>query len=180
MSDSMAHIVKADPSRDWYLVHTHMGREHVAALNLNRQGFATFLPTQLRSIRHGRKLKTVRAAYFPAYLFTTFDQNSDRWSPINNTFGVRRLVAFNDRPARVPSAIISELIVRSDEAGLVNAFPTLAMGDQVRINAGPFTGHLALIEQLPSQSRARVLIELMQQPIPVEIDRQYLELYKKV
>lgn len=180
MTDSISQNSKADPSRDWYLVHTHMGREHVAALNLNRQGFVTFLPTQLKSIRHGRKLKTIQAAYFPAYLFTSFDRFSDRWSPINNTFGVRRLVAFNDRPARVPHSIIAELIGRSDEDGLVKALPILATGDQVRINAGPFTGHLALIEQLPSQSRARVLIELMQQPIPVEIDRQYLELNKKV
>ena len=179
MLDALPQKSPADPSRDWYLVHTHMGREHVAAQNLNRQGFATFLPTQLKSVRYGRKLKSVQTAYFPAYLFTSFDHFSDRWSPINNTIGVRRLVSFSDRPARVPAAIISDLVRRSDATGLVSAHPTLETGDQVRINAGPFTGHLALIEQLPSQSRARVLIELMQQPIPIEIDRQYLELSRK-
>lgn len=175
MTNSYSHGSKGNSDRDWYLVHTYVGREHVAALNLNRQGFATFLPTQLKSVRLGRKLKTIQAAYFPAYLFTSFDRFADRWSPINSTFGVRRLVAFSDRPVRVPPAIIGELMERSDKAGLVHAFDTLARGDQVRINAGPFAGHLALIEQLPSQSRARVLIELMQQSVPVEIDRQCLE-----
>jgi transcriptional antiterminator RfaH len=160
---------------DWFLVHTHSGREKVAAINLERQGFRTFLPMQMKSVRYGRTVKATPVAYFSSYLFTTFDRLKDRWSPINNTFGVRRLVDFSVGPAPVPKAVIKELLSRTDDFGMVSGMPCLVPGNQVRINRGPFEGQLALIDQLPNESRARVLLELMQNAFPIELDRQYLE-----
>ena len=53
----------------WYLVHTRPNSERKAELNLQAQGFATFLPQIEKTIRHARRLKTVRRPLFPRYLF---------------------------------------------------------------------------------------------------------------
>ena len=163
------------PSNDWFLVHTYSGREKIAKLNLERQGFQTFLPMQLKSVRYGRAVKEIPVAYFSSYLFTAFDRRKDRWSPINNTFGVRRLVTFNVGPSPVPKGVMRDLISRVDDFGVVKAMSSFALGDQVRIKRGPFEGHLALIDQLPNESRTRVLLELMQNAFPIELDRHSLE-----
>ena len=163
------------PTQTWYLVHTYSGREHVAVINLERQGIKTFLPTSLKTIRHGRTTKTVKIAYFPAYVFVTFDWLREPWRSINYTFGVRRLVSFNDRPAQVPPAIMAHLLNRSDGDGLVVAPPLLECGDAVRITVGPFAGHLAIIDKLTSNQRVRLLIDLMEHAIPIDIERHHLE-----
>ena len=48
----------------WYLVHTRPNGERKAELNLKPQGFATFLPQIEKTIRHARRLKTVRRPLF--------------------------------------------------------------------------------------------------------------------
>ena len=163
------------PHAPWFLVHTYSGREQVAVTNLERQGISTFLPTSLKSIRHGRRTKTIETAYFPAYLFVTFDWLNDPWRSINYTFGVRRLVSFNDRPAQVPPDIMAHLLSRSSDDGLMLAPPALVPGDNVRITVGPFAGHLATIDTLTSDQRVRLLINLMEHAIPIEIARHHLE-----
>lgn len=160
----------------WYLVHTHSGKEKLVTTHLERQGFKVFLPLSTKMIKIGRQSKRVTTAYFPAYLFVNFDRTSQNWRPINGTFGVKRLVCFNQSPAQVPAAMIQELQRRLGPDGLIDTMPTLTTGDQVRISEGPFAGHLAKIDALPSQDRARLLLEIMSQSIPIEIDRKSLEL----
>jgi hypothetical protein len=48
----------------WYLVHTRPNSERKAEFNLQAQGFATFLPQIEKTIRHARRLKTVRRPLF--------------------------------------------------------------------------------------------------------------------
>jgi hypothetical protein len=51
------------PGARWYLVHTRPNSERKAELNLQAQGFATFLPQIEKTIRHARRLKTVRPLF---------------------------------------------------------------------------------------------------------------------
>jgi len=52
----------------WYLVHTRPNSERKAEFNLQAQGFATFLPQIEKTIRHARRLKTVRRPLFLAFV----------------------------------------------------------------------------------------------------------------
>ncbi len=171
-------IMQDDPVNElaWYLVHTHSGKEKQVTVHLERQGFKVFLPLSTKMIKIGRQSKRVTTAYFPAYLFVSFDKTRQNWRPINGTFGVKRLVCFNQLPAQVPKEMIKALYRRLGPDGLIDTMPVLMTGDQVRISEGPFAGHLAKIDALPSQDRARLLLEIMSQSIPIEIDRKSLEL----
>ncbi len=72
----------------WYAVRTQPNQEARAEHQLQRQGFATFLPRIGKSVRHARKLRQVRAPLFPGYLFVQLDLTRDRWRAVNSTYGV--------------------------------------------------------------------------------------------
>lgn len=165
-----------DRKSDWYLVHTHSGKEKLVVDHLERQGYRVFLPLHIKKIKVGRKSKEVTAALFPAYLFVSFDRATQNWRPINGTFGVKQLVCFNQCPAKVPSEIMAALFARVEGGGLVHPMPILSTGDRVRIADGPFAGQIAKIEALPSRERARLLLDIMSQWVPIEIDQASLEL----
>src|SRR5258708_16747291 len=120
----------------WYLVHTRPNSERKAELNLEAQGFKTFLPQIERTARHARRLTTVRRPLFPRYLFVRLDVGRDRWLSVNSTFGVSRLFTQEGRPVAVPFGIVETLLAHS-EAGLTRLDCSLAQGHGVRIPSGP-------------------------------------------
>src|SRR5262245_16033148 len=82
----------------WFAVRTLHLREMRAQTQLQQQGFRTYLPKRLKTIRHARKLSTVVAPFFPSYLFVMLDLTRNRWRSVNGTFGVAGLVMQGDQP----------------------------------------------------------------------------------
>lgn len=161
----------------WFLVSTQTGREDLAALHLSRQGYRPFVPSSWRTIRHARKIRTERAAYFPGYLFVPLDLERDCWRPIDGTIGVLRVVKANGRPLPAPRGLVDALIAMTDATGsldLVGAAPK--PGQSARIIRGPFADQLVTIDSLKGAERVRVLLQLMNNTVPVEVSRQDLAL----
>src|SRR5512134_2387887 len=57
----------------WYVVQTQPNREAMALVNLHRQGFRAFMPQVVKTVRHARRTRTLRAPLFPRYFFTLLD-----------------------------------------------------------------------------------------------------------
>ncbi len=157
----------------WYLVHTRPNSERKAELNLEAQGFRTFLPQFEKTIRHARRLATVRRPLFARYLFVSLDIARDRWVSINSTIGVSRLVAHEGRPTAVPFGIVETLLAHSD-AGLTRLDHSLAQGQRVRILSGPLADFTATIMRLDARRRVDVLLEVMGSAVSVSVDRRTL------
>jgi transcriptional antiterminator RfaH len=160
----------------WYLVHAQTGREIIAQTNLRRQGFRTFLPSGLRTVRHARRLRTTQSAYFPGYLFVSLDLATQTWRPINGTLGVVRLFVTDARPTPVPVGVVEQLIALASPRGLLNLAPTLAPGDPVKLIAGPFADTLGVVQGLSGPDRVRVLLAIMNGEIVVDVSREACEL----
>ena len=157
----------------WYLVHTRPNKERKAELNLEAQGFATFLPQIERTIRHARRLTTARRPLFPRYLFVRLDIGRDRWLSVNSTIGVSRLFTQEGRPVAVPFGVVENLLAHSD-AGLTRLDCSLAEGQRVRILSGPLANFTATVVRLDARRRVDVLLEIMGATVPVSIDRRAL------
>ena len=157
----------------WYLVHTRPNSERKAELNLKAQGLKTFLPQIEKTIRHARRLTTVRRPLFARYLFVSLDIGRDAWFPINSTIGVSRLLAQEGRPAAVPFGIVEALLAHSD-AGLTRLDHSLAQGQRVRILSGPLADFTATIMRLDARRRVDVLLEIMGSAVSVSVDRSTL------
>src|SRR3546814_2118173 len=52
----------------WYVAQTQAQGEERARLNLERQGFRTYLPRYRRERRHARRRDVVKAPLFPGYI----------------------------------------------------------------------------------------------------------------
>jgi len=80
-------------SERWFVAYTLPKSERRAVLHLGAQGFRTYLPEFQKTIRHARRLRTIRAPLFPRYLFVILDLERDRWLSVRSTFGISRVVA---------------------------------------------------------------------------------------
>src|SRR6476661_3067483 len=158
----------------WFLVHTLPKSEQKADMRLRAQEFRCYLPLFEKTIRHARKLRTVRAPLFPRYLFVILDLARDSWSPIRSTIGVSRLFTTQEgRPVPVLVGVVESLIERSD--GQVTRLDTdLVRGQRVRILSGPFADFAGTLARLDGAGRVQVLLEMMGTEVPVTLSRSAL------
>ena len=163
----------SDPcAGNWYIVRTHARAEVKAALNLERQGFATYLPRYLKRRRHARRVEIVPAPLFPRYLFVAIDIAGQRWRSIQSTFGVAQLVCNGDDPSAVSAAIVEELRQREDEKGFIQfARRGFARGEKIRVVEGVFSACLGLFEGMTDHERVTVLLDLLGRKVRVVMDR---------
>src|SRR5262245_42077915 len=164
--------IRTDSFR-WYAVNTRPHREFQAQRQLEHQGFRVFLPLRLKTIRHARKLTTVRAPFFPRYLFLELNLTFHRWRSVNGTFGVNGLVMQGDTPNPVHRGIVETMIASVDDTGLLCFQRDLTVGANVRLIAGPFAEQLGILDRLDGDGRVRILLNLMGTTIPVQAPRDY-------
>jgi len=164
------HDVMGTPGRRWFVVHTQNHREACARSHLSAQGFCVFLPRFTKNVRHARQSKTVNAPLFPRYLFVALDLRRDRWRSINGTHGVTSILTQDDRPCAVPVGVVESLSARCDADQIVRC-PELRPGQDVRVIAGPFAEQLGVIERLGGSERVRVLLEIMNCSLAVDLSR---------
>lgn len=157
----------------WYVVNTLPHQESRAEINLHRQGYRAWLPSIKRLRRHARKIDTVRSPLFPGYLFVELDEN-EAWSPINGTFGVRRLLCHREHPLPVPARFIDALRQTLDEEGLVAVPETLKPGQKVRLIAGPLVDCVGTLLHLAAQGRVALLLSLLGQEVSTVVSRRML------
>lgn len=149
------------PAERWYCVLTQPRREAWAFENLARQGFRGWLPLLSRTVRHARRVQTVKSALFPRYGFVALDLARDRWRAVNGTFGVVGLLMEEDRPRPVPPGVVEHLQALTGEDGTVRYGLEVAPGQRVRVLAGPFADRLATVTRLDEKGRVALLLEIL-------------------
>ena len=156
----------------WYVVQTQVNGEVKAAENLRRQGFETYLPRYLKRRRHARKVDFAAKPLFPRYMFVAIDIATQRWRSVRSTVGVSRLVTNGDQPAVVPDGVIPALKAREDAKGFVemDARPTFAPGDKVRVLAGAFMDNAGLFNGIADHDRVSILLEMLGRQVRVLLD----------
>ncbi len=158
----------------WYVVRALSKQENRAETQIWAQGFRVFLPRMTRSVRHARKLRTVRSPAFPGYFFVALDLRRDRWRAINSTFGVLHMIMAEERPIPVPAGVVETIIDCVDETGVCVFGRDLAPGQSVRVVAGPLSEAMGEFVRLDGKGRVRVLLEIMGGKVLTDLDRAAL------
>ena len=166
-----AEIVCGHGRERWYVARSLPHKEHSAKQRLIAQGFRTFLPMQVRTVRHTRRLMTVCRPVFPRYLFVRFDPMTTQWRSINGTIGVDRLIMRGDEPEPAQPGVVESLINSVDDCDRLLFRQTLKRGDRVRLLCGPFAEQLGVLERLGPNERVQVLLSFLGGPVPVQVDR---------
>lgn len=156
------------------MVNTLPHLETRASINLLSQGFETFLPRRLKTIKHARQFRTIHAPLFPNYLFVALDLNRDRWRAINGTLGVRSLIMAGEQPQAVPIGVVEALIAIQDQTGTIRFTSSIGPGQQVRLLAGPFADMVGRLEWLDDAGRVGVLLDLLGSKVRVRVKAEVL------
>lgn len=160
----------------WYAVYTKPQRETVAEVNLERQGFETYLPWITHPRRRRGKWLDVTEPLFPRYLFARLDPAGQDIGPIRSTFGVTRLVTFGDRLRAVPETLIESLRTAAD-ARFGRHRPTNQLfepGDRVVVMSGPLEGLSGLFQTTSGKDRVAILLDILGRTSQVVLRRDHI------
>ena len=145
----------------WFIAKIKPNSYKSAIENLKRQGFETFLPQMEITQRQKYKFIVKNVYVFPGYIFVSFDPHLIAWTKINSTYGVSKILAFNNKPSEISSDLILELKARYENKINQTKKEKLQKGDSIRFFAGPFADLIAKVESVEENNRIWVLIEAM-------------------
>ena len=148
-------------SKEWFILQFKSNSHHLAAKNLNRQGFETFLPLHDTTSRRTSRFINTSKPLFPGYMFIRFDRAESVWHKINSTYGVSRLITFNSILKSIPTIFVDDLMKRYDLSGKLIPTQKFEKGDQVGVLKGPFANFIATVEKYEADQRIWILMDLM-------------------
>lgn len=159
-------------NRAWYCARTKPKHEHIAAATLRKSsGVEAFLPRVRieRATRRGA-VRTIEPL-FPCYLFVRCALE-EKMDEIKHTNGVSSLVRFGGKIPAVDDGIIEELQDCFENDEPMNLEHRLVPGSEVSVAGGAFDGMRAhVLRNLPAKRRVQILLDILGQPTPVEVDR---------
>ena len=138
----------------WYVLQTKPKQEHIAIINLEDQGFQTFLPIYKRR----RKGKWLVGPLFPGYLFINLNLRDSYWKSVNGTRGVKRIMCMDpESPSPVPTLFMETLMSSEYIEDLEKVF---SPGDKLQLTDGPFKGNIGVCE-VSSKKRVTLLLSIL-------------------
>jgi transcriptional antiterminator RfaH len=155
----------------WFCIRTHLKHEHIAATHLRQiPGVDVFNP-QLRLLRFTRQgCRRSTESLFPNYVFARFVL-AFLLEKVTFTPGVKFILRFGVRVPEVPDAAIEDIRRGLDELGSQVLTDGPGEGDEVEIVKGAFAGMKASVTRiLPAKQRAQILLEVMGQLVPAELN----------
>jgi len=168
-------LMTSDPNH-WFVAQLKPNGLASAVRNLDRQGFASFSPVRMESVRVRNTRKDQARPLFPGYLFVQFEPHQQGWQSISSTRGVSRLILSDFRtPRPLPAAFMAGLIARCDVNGVLAPPEKLEPGDRIRVLSGPFADLITTVDQLDKGQRIQVLIDLMGRAVRTSLPRVAIE-----
>ena len=162
-------------NESWWVVQTKPQHEAVAMTHLEQQGMTTYCPKfQQESIRH-RLVQVNTVPLFPRYVFILGDTNAKKTvHTIRSTTGVSRLIKVGDQPSEIKTDVIDQ--IRMLEASHLQRIDRyFKVDDAVLITDGLYQGLEAVYQMDDGMARAVVLLNLLQHPTRLTIDKAFLK-----
>jgi len=156
-------------AEQWLAIATQPHKERVAIENLQRQCYETYCPMLRKQVRHARRVLDVLRPFFPGYVFAKLGADGG-WRSMQSTFGVRRVIAFGDRPCLLSGDFIAALRVREVDGAIVKPVKDYRIGQTVYLSGGAFDGLVATIVEMDEKQRLVVLLDLLNQTVRVHTD----------
>jgi len=164
------------PDPKWYCLRSQTKREHVAAATVAhyfRGEIEVFCPRIKYKKPTRRGVIWWVEPLFPGYFLARFDV-TEHLREILHLNGVSGAVQFGSVLPEVPASFVDELrkeFPGEDEQNILPIERKLGIGDEIEMVDGAFRGvEGVILEVIPSAERVKVLLDLMGELRPVEID----------
>jgi len=156
----------------WFAIRVKSNFEKKVADGLRHKGLEELLPLYQSRKRLSDRSKTVHLPLFPGYLFCRLDL--DHRLPLLTTVGFLYIVSVGNKPVPVDEDEIAavQFVVRSGVPAM--PWPSLAVGQRVRLESGPLCGLEGAVTQVGVRDRICVSVTLLQRGVSVEVDRDWI------
>ncbi len=183
-------------AKNWYIVHTYTGYENKIERTIRSMLEANELDSAIvtdvkvpveevvETTKDGKK-RTRKNKFLPGYIMLEMDLPDLGWkstcSQLRRIQGVTGFVGTNpsDRPRPISREEATNLLQKSGEIKGEKAprvIHSYNIGDQVKINAGPFASFSGSIEEIMAErSKLRVMVQIFGRATPVEVDFTQVE-----
>ncbi len=164
--------IDAEEKRQWFAIKTKPRKEFFAKDNFLRQNYIVYLPTVKKIVSHARKKVLKPVPFFAGYLFLHLLPEERNWYTINSTYGTIGAVRFGDFFPPVPDELIYVLKEREGSDGNIIINPSeivpFKKGEKVIVRKGGVLIE-AIFQDMTSEERAVVLIEMLKRIVPVKV-----------
>jgi transcription antitermination factor NusG len=156
----------------WFAIRVKSNFEKRVAIALVNKGLDAFLPEYKSRRRWSDRYRTIECPLFPGYVFCRI--NLTQRLCVVTTPGFLYIVGTGNRPTPVDDAEIESIqsVVRSGLPAL--PWPSLAVGQRVRIESGPLSGLEGTLLQVENHRRICVAVTLLRRGVSVEVDREWI------
>lgn len=172
----MSDIDPEEEEPKWYVLRSQTKREHIAAATVTqhfRGAIEVFCPRIKYKKPTRRGVIWWIEPLFPGYFLAKF-RVAENLRDLLHLNGVSGAIQFGKVLPEVPEEFVNELRQEFAGEGEESILPIerkLGIGDEVELVDGAFSGLGGrVLEVLPSHERVKVLLELMGETRPVEID----------
>ena len=114
-------------------------------------------------------MQDVARPIFPGYIFAEVAPDLALWRSILSTYGVRAVIRYGDRPAFVEPGFIEALRAREIDGIIAKPIAPYRLGQEIRLNGGPFDGLIATIVEMKDKDRLVLLMRLLSQDIRLKV-----------
>jgi len=178
------------PAR-WYIIHAYSGFENKVRESIlseaERMGLAEAVeevqvPTEtINEVKRGKRVQVERK-FMPGYVLAKLNMTDDVYHLVKNTPKVTGFLGNNGKPQPISEREASRYFGGMEAA---KAAPKklitvdYEIGDQVKVNAGPFTSFNGIVEELDfDKSRVKVAVSIFGRATQVEMGFEEVELVK--
>ena len=161
---------------DWYLAYTKPRQEEIARVNLDQQGFESYLPLYKKFKKTEQGPVSVFEPMFPRYIFFRPGKPGQSISAVRSTKGITTIVRFGFEPAVIDEELlrrIRQLEEDRNQATLLQ-LSQLKAGQTVRLKHTALGGVEGLVQSVSSK-RVAVLLEILGRPAVVQLEHHQVE-----
>jgi len=161
-----------DTSKRWFALRVKSRCEKVVAVIAENKGFEEFLPLYQARRRWSDRLKSIELPLFPGYVFCRLDPQHRL--PLLTIPGVLHFVGIGRIPIPIEDAQITAIQTAVRSGLLMEPWPFLEVGQQIRLEEGPLAGLGGiLVADTSKRQRVVVSVTLLKRSIAVAIERQW-------
>lgn len=175
----------------WYIIHAYSGFENkvkeaiiseAERIGLSQLVEAVEVPTEtVTEVKRGKKVQVERK-FMPGYVLAKLSMNDDIYHLVKNTPKVTGFLGTNNKPQPISDKEAARYFGAREQAAAEprkNVSVDYEIGDQVKVNAGPFASFNGVVEELDfDKSRVKVSVSIFGRATPVELGFEEVELVR--